>query len=51
MKILLKTRENLIGVRVLRAFNKEEKEKAEFEENNQNVDKGTKNLSEVSPGL
>lgn len=34
-EILLKTRENLIGVRVLRAFNKEEKEKAEFEENNQ----------------
>ena len=41
-EILLKTRENLIGVRVLRAFNKEEKEKAEFEENNQMLTKGTK---------
>ena len=41
-EILLKTRENLIGVRVLRAFNKEEKEKAEFEENNQMLTKEQK---------
>lgn len=34
-KILGKTRENLTGVRVIRAFHKEEQEIAEFEEGNQ----------------
>lgn len=47
-EILLKTRENLIGVRVLRAFNKEEKEKAEFEENNQKLTKEQKFVGSIS---
>ena len=47
-EILLKTRENLIGVRVLRAFNKEEKEKAEFEENNQMLTKEQKFVGSIS---
>ena len=46
--LLLKTRENLIGVRVLRAFNKEEKEKAEFEENNQMLTKEQKFVGSIS---
>ncbi|MDE7019910.1 MAG: ABC transporter ATP-binding protein, partial [Lachnospiraceae bacterium] len=33
-KVLGKTRENLTGVRVIRAFHKEEQEKAEFEQDN-----------------
>ncbi len=33
-KVLGKTRENLTGVRVIRAFHKEEQEKTEFEESN-----------------
>ena len=33
-KVLDKTRENLTGVRVIRAFHKEEQEKAEFEQDN-----------------
>ena len=46
--ILLKTRENLIGVRVIRAFNKEEKEKAAFEENNQMLTKEQKFVGSIS---
>lgn len=47
-EILLKTRENLIGVRVIRAFNKEEKEKTEFEENNQMLTKEQKFVGSIS---
>jgi ABC-type multidrug transport system fused ATPase/permease subunit len=38
-RILLRTRENLTGVRVLRAFNKQETEQASFEEENQLLNK------------
>ena len=34
-KVLLKTRENLTGARVIRAFNKQESEREEFEQQNQ----------------
>jgi len=46
--ILLKTRENLIGVRVIRAFNKEEQEKDAFEENNRLLTKEQKFVGRIS---
>ncbi len=41
-KVLLSTRENLTGARVLRAFCKEEKERAQFDERNEELTKSSK---------
>ncbi len=38
-KVLSKTRENLTGIRVIRAFNKEEEEKQDFYERNEELNK------------
>ena len=47
-KVLLVTRENLTGARVLRAFNKEADEKKEFEESNQTLTDAQKLVGKIS---
>ena len=47
-KVLLATRENLTGARVLRAFNKEADEKKEFEESNQTLTNAQKLVGKIS---
>lgn len=47
-KVLLVTRENLTGVRVIRAFNKEEEEKERFEEHNQILTEAQKHVGRIS---
>lgn len=47
-KVLLATRENLTGVRVIRAFNKEEEEQKRFEERNQTLTKAQKFVGRIS---
>lgn len=47
-KVLLVTRENLTGARVIRAFNKEEEEKARFEEDNQVLASAQKFVGKIS---
>lgn len=47
-KVLLKTRENLTGIRVIRAFNQEKKEQKEFEENNQLLTDAQKYVGKIS---
>lgn len=47
-KVLLTTRENLTGVRVIRAFNKEKEEQKRFEENNQALTKAQKFVGRIS---
>ncbi|MGE9948758.1 ABC transporter ATP-binding protein [Bariatricus sp. HCP28S3_E4] len=47
-QVLLVTRENLTGARVIRAFNKEEDEKRRFEENNQLLTRAQKFVGSIS---
>lgn len=47
-QVLLVTRENLTGARVIRAFNKEEDEKCRFEENNLLLTKAQKFVGSIS---
>lgn len=47
-KVLLTTRENLTGVRVIRAFNKEKEEQRRFEENNMALTKAQKFVGRIS---
>lgn len=47
-QVLLVTRENLTGARVIRAFNKEEDEKTHFEENNQLLTNAQKFVGRIS---
>lgn len=47
-KVLLRTRENLSGARVIRAFNKEEEEKKDFEEANEALVKGQIFVGKIS---
>lgn len=47
-KVLLTTRENLAGVRVIRAFNKEQDEKKRFEEENQTLTDAQKFVGRIS---
>lgn len=47
-KVLLTTRENLTGIRVIRAFNKEAEEQKRFEENNQALTKAQKFVGSIS---
>lgn len=46
--VLLTTRENLTGVRVIRAFNKEEEERKRFETENQNLTDAQKFVGRIS---
>ena len=46
--ILLTTRENLVGARVIRAFNKEESETRQFEEQNQRLTDAQKFVGRIS---
>ncbi len=46
--VLLSTRENLTGVRVIRAFCKEEDERAQFDERNEVLNKSSKNVGGIS---
>lgn len=50
-KVTLKSRENLSGVRVIRAFNQEEKEKQEFAEVTQALTKGQLFVGKISSFL
>lgn len=47
-KVLLHTRENLAGARVIRAFNKEEQEKKDFEQANDSLVKGQIFVGKIS---
>ncbi len=47
-KILTKTRENLLGVRVIRAFGKEKSETEQFKENNKNLTYSQKYVGRIS---
>lgn len=47
-KVLLHTRENLSGARVIRAFNKEDQEKKDFEEANDSLVKGQIFVGKIS---
>lgn len=47
-KVLLVTRENLTGTRVLRAFNKEEEERAHFKDQNQILTEAQKYVGRIS---
>ena len=47
-KVLLVTRENLTGARVIRAFNKEEEERERFEEDNQVLASAQKFVGKIS---
>ena len=47
-KVLLATRENLTGVRVIRAFNKEKEEQKRFEESNQALTRAQKFVGRIS---
>ena len=47
-KVLLTTRENLTGIRVIRAFNKEKEEQKRFEESNQSLTKAQKFVGRIS---
>jgi len=47
-RVLLTTRENLTGIRVIRAFNKEKEEQARFEKNNQDLTKAQKFVGRIS---
>lgn len=47
-KVLLTTRENLTGIRVIRAFNKETEEQERFEGNNQALTKAQKFVGSIS---
>ena len=47
-QVLMVTRENLTGARVIRAFNKEEDEKRRFEENNQLLTRAQKFVGSIS---
>lgn len=47
-KVLLTTRENLTGIRVIRAFNQEHKEQEEFEERNQLLTDAQKFVGNIS---
>lgn len=50
-KVLGKTRENLTGVRVIRAFNQEEQETAEFEERNEALTTVHKFVGKISAAM
>ncbi len=50
-RVLLKTRENLSGVRVIRAFNQEKKEKAEFNQVTEDLTKGQIFVGKISSFL
>lgn len=47
-KVLLSTRENLSGARVLRAFCKEDDERAQFDERNESLNKGRKFVGAIA---
>lgn len=47
-RVLLTTRENLTGIRVIRAFNKEKEEQERFEKNNQDLTKAQKFVGRIS---
>ena len=47
-KVLLTTRENLMGVRVIRAFNRQENEREKFEEENGQPGKNARYCRKIS---
>lgn len=47
-KVLLKTRENFTGIRVIRAFNREDEEREQFDEENENLLRLQKYVGKIS---